>query len=226
MLYALAHPLSLLVLVVSFVVGLTAHGVVQAAVASRLGSRRVILEGRTKPDPRHHLDPFGAVAALLSGLGWVRPVEPPVGRRRGPALLVTLVGPAVNVLAGVGLLLAWRVAYGPGDAFPGGAAYELQHGWSVDAAPGALLLLAGASQLYLGVLSLVPLPPLDGGQLLFALAPRTHGWLRAEHQLVERNIGVAVLLALLVIPLGGPVPILPQLLDVVLDPVLSLLLGA
>jgi Zn-dependent protease len=91
---------------------------------------------------------------------------------------------------------------------------------------GGLLLLAGASQLYLGALSLVPLPPLDGGRLLFALAPRTHGWLRAEHELVERNIGVAVLLALLVIPLGGPVPLLPALLDTLLSPALSALLGA
>jgi hypothetical protein len=61
--------------------------------------------------------------------------------------------------------------------------------------------------------------------LLFGLAPRTHGWLRAEHQLVERNIGVAVLLALLIIPLGGPVPLLPSLLDTVLDPVVAGLCG-
>ena len=76
----------------------------------------------------------------------------------------------------------------------------------------------------IAVLSLVPLPPLDGGRLLFGLAPRTHGWLRAEHQLVERNIGTVVLLALLVIPLGGPVPVLPQVLDSLLEPVLDLLL--
>jgi Zn-dependent protease len=224
-LYALSHPLSLLVLLTSFVVGLTAHGAVQAWIARRMGDRRVVLEGRVSADPRRHVDPFGAVAALISGLGWVQPVDAPWGRRRNRVVLLSLAGPAVNVLAGVALLLAWRVAYGPADEFSGGAAYALQHGLATDAAPGALLLLAGASQLYLGVLSLVPLPPLDGGRLLFALAPRSHGWQRAEHQLVERNIGVAVLLALLVIPLGGPVPILPQLLDVILDPVLSLLVA-
>ncbi len=87
------------------------------------------------------------------------------------------------------------------------------------------MLLAGASQLYLGTLSLVPLPPLDGGRLLFALAPRTQGWQKAQYTLVEQNIGLAALLALLVIPLGGPLPLLPSLLDTVLSPVLKLLCG-
>jgi Zn-dependent protease len=141
-------------------------------------------------------------------------------------LAVSLAGPAVNIVLGAGLLLAWRFAYGPGDpfAFTGGAAYVLQHGVELRGL-GDVLLLVGASQLYLGVLSLVPLPPLDGGRLLFGLAPRTHGWLRAEHQLVERNIGVAILLALLLIPLGGPVPLLPDLLDTVLSPLLRVLCG-
>lgn len=166
------------------------------------------------------------MAGLLCGLGWAVPVPVLHTRRRGRLLTVTLSGPAVNVLLGVVALLVWRAVYGPGDLFGQGAAYELQHGLRLDRAPGALLLLAGASQLYLGALSLVPLPPLDGGRLLFGLAPRTQGWLRAEHQLVDRNIGVAVLLALLVIPLGGPVPVLPQLLDTVLSPLLAALVGA
>lgn len=233
MLYALSHPVPLGVLLLSLVLGLTLHGWVQSLLADRMGDRRPRLEGRMKADPRRHLDPFGMVSALLSGLGWCRPVESPVARRKGPLLWVTLAGPAVNLLAGVALLLAWRFAYGPADLSHGmalplnGVAYELQRGFDPDLAlvPGSLLALAGMSQLYLGLLSLVPLPPLDGGRLLFGLAPRTHGWLRAEHQLVERNIGTVVLLALLVIPLGGPVPVLPQVLDAVLEPVVRLLVG-
>ncbi|HTL24061.1 MAG TPA: site-2 protease family protein [Mycobacteriales bacterium] len=224
MLYALSHPASLALLLVSYVVGLTLHGVVQAAVARWRGDRRPAHEGRLKADPRVHIDPFGAVGALISGLGWVRPVEL---QRRSKAVIVwvSLAGPAVQLVLGVALLLLWRVLDGPGDPFPGGAAYFLQHGRPLS--DGAdLLRLAGASQLYLGVLSLVPLPPLDGGRLLFALAPRTQGWLRAEHQLAERNIGVAVLLALLLVPLGGPVPILPDLLDALLGPLMGLLCGA
>ena len=78
---------------------------------------------------------------------------------------------------------------------------------------------------FVAALSLVPLPPLDGGRLLFALAPRTPGWQKAEYQLDERNIGVAVLLALLLIPLGGPQALLPVLLDTVVGPLVDLVTG-
>lgn len=224
MLYALSHPASLAVLLVSYVVGLTLHGVVQALVAGWRGDRRPTQEGRRKADPRVHIDPFGAVGALISGLGWVRPVE--LQRRRKDVIVwVSLAGPAVQLVLGIGLLLVWRAVAGPVDPFADGAAYYLQHGRPLSDGTD-VLLLAGASQLYLGALSLVPLPPLDGGRLLFGLAPRTTGWLRAEHQLAERNIGVAVLLALLLVPLGGPVPILPDLLDAILAPLLRLLCGA
>lgn len=231
MLFALEHPPALAVLLVSLVVGLTLHGWVQALVAGWRGDRRPAQEGRTKADPRVHVDPFGAVAALISGLGWTRPVELSFSRRKATLVLVSLAGPLVNVILGVAALLAWRLVVGSeGDVTLGaatllvdGAAYSLQHGYPLAAQD--VLLLVGASQLYLGVLSLVPLPPLDGGRLLFGLAPRTQGWLRAEHHLVERNIGVAVLLALLLIPLGGQVPVLPALLDVLLGPLVRLLCG-
>ena len=131
----------------------------------------------------------------------------------------------MNIVLAVACLLALRIGYHPeGDV--GEMAYFLQHGFSGsgELVPRALLLV-GASQLYLGVLSLVPLPPLDGGRLLFALCPQTLGWQKARHYLVDQNIGVAVLLALLIIPLGGPLPLLPQLLDNLLAPLMSALVG-
>ena len=86
--------------------------------------------------------------------------------------------------------------------------------------------MLGLMNVYVGALSLVPLPPLDGGRLLFALGPRTAGWQKAEYQLDERNIGVAVLLALLLIPLGGPQALLPTLLDTLAGPLVRLVTGA
>lgn len=140
-------------------------------------------------------------------------------------LAVGLSGPAVNLVLGVVVLLGWRFLYGPASQL-GGAATVLQHGTQLSGDAGStILLLIGASQLYLGALSLVPLPPLDGGRLLFALAPRSPGWQKAEYYLVQQNIGIAVVLALLIVPLGGPLPLLPQLLDSILSPVLNLLCG-
>jgi Zn-dependent protease len=217
-----------MILLVSFVVGVTAHGWVQAVVARRLGDRRIGAEGRQKPDPRGHIDPFGAVGAGLAGLGWTRPVALPDRRRRGAVLAVALSGPLTNLVLGAALLVAWRYGYSHGLG-AGGVAFAtvLQQGvpLTLSELGSAALLLGGASQLYLGALSLVPLPPLDGGRLLFALAPRTLGWQKAEYHLVEQNIGIAIVLALLLLPLGGSLPLLPHLLDIVLAPLLRLLLG-
>ena len=227
MLYALEHPASFGVLLVSFVLGIALHGTAQAWVARWRGDRRAAQEGRLKADPRLQVDPFGAVAALIGGLGWTKPVEINQFRRKDGLVAVTLLGPAVNLVLGIGLLLLWRAVCTPSllaADVSGGAAYALQHGWPLSGG-GDVLLLVGCSQLYLGALSLVPIPPLDGGRLLFGLAPRTEGWRKAEHHLVERNIGVAVLLALLLVPLGGPVPVLPNLLDTILAPLLRALVG-
>ena len=53
-----------------------------------------------------------------------------------------------------------------------GATYFLQRGLPLTGDPvGLAVLLAGASQLYLGALSLVPIPPLDGGRIVSAVSP-------------------------------------------------------
>lgn len=227
MLYALAHPLSLLILLTSFLVAITLHGWVQGVLAVRGGDRTAGQQGRNTPDPRRHLDPFGAVGAALTGLGWGAPLDE--GRRpRRTVLLVSLLGPAANLLLGAALLLAWRALYGPIAGEAGGFADVLQRGTALPLADLAStsLLLGGISQLYLGTLNLVPLPPLDGGRLLFAYAPKTLGWQKAQHYLVERNIGLVAVLVLLLLPLGGSSPALPALLDIVLKPLLTVLLGA
>lgn len=222
MLYALGDPVSLLLLLLSFVVAITVHGYVQTVVAARYGQRQPPAENRASVDPRRHVDPFGAVAAAIAGVGWAKPVEPPDRRRRGAMVATLLSGPIANIALGLVALLAFRLVGGPSLA--GGSTQLLQQGVSGDLLLRGLLLF-GLSNLFVGALSLVPLPPLDGGRLLFGLTPQTPGWRKAEYQLVERNIGVAVLLALLLIPLGGPQALLPTLLDILVSPVVRLVTG-
>ena len=226
MLYALGDPLSLLVLLASFVLAVTLHGWVQSAVAARTGDARPQLQGRTRPSPRRHVDPFGAVAAAIAGVGWARPLEPPDRRRRGALVAVLLSGAVANVVVGFALLVGFRLA---GGRVTGTTVQLLQYGVGQGIGGGELLLrvllMLGLMNVFVGALSLVPLPPLDGGRLLFALAPRSPGWQKAEYQLDERGIGIAVLLALLLIPLGGPQALLPVLLDTVVGPLLDLVTG-
>ena len=224
MLLALRNPLSFVVLLVAFLLAVTLHGWAQALVARRQGDRTVVQEKRTTPDPRRHVDPFGAVAVALGGLGWGRQVHDEVRRTKGQIAVLTLVGTAVPTLMGAALLLVHRFAYGPGSL--DGVPYLLQHGFDGYDQPGRqVLLLGGLSLLYLGLLNLVPLPPLDGGRLLFAYAPSSLGWQKARYQLVENNVGLVALLVLLLFPVGGSTPLLPQLLDIVAGPLANALAG-
>ena len=226
MLYALGSPVSLVLLLVSFVVAVTLHGWVQSLVAKRAGDRSVVAERRTAPDPRRHVDPFGAVAAAIAGIGWARPVEPPDRRRRGRMAWVLLSGALVNLVLGLACMAALPLLADVGSALAlAGPSLLLQSGVGGDLAARALLLF-GLANLMTGLLALVPVPPLPGGRLLFGLAPRSPGWQKAEYQLVERNIGIAVLLALLLIPLGGPQALLPTLLDTLAGPLVRLVTGA
>jgi len=221
-LYALGDPLSLVLLLLSFLFAVTLHGWVQSVFARRSGDRAVVAEQRTTPDPRRHVDPFGAVAAGIAGYGWAKPVEPPDRRRRGALVTVLLSGAVANLAVGLGALAGAGVVYG--SLGVGSVSSLLQYGANADLASRALVLF-GAANLMTGLLSLVPIPPLDGGRLLFGLGPRTPGWQKAEYQLDERNIGVAVLLALLLIPLGGPQALLPTLLDTIAGPLVRLVTG-
>jgi Zn-dependent protease len=226
-LYALGDPVSLVLLLLSFVVAVTLHGWVQSVVAARAGLRGPVAEGRTRPDPRRQVDPFGAVSAAIAGIGWAKPAEAPDRRNRGALVRVLLSGAIANLVVGLGalaLLPLLTSSVGSLVEFLGPSRL-LQSGIEGDLAPRALLFL-GLANLMTGLLSLVPIPPLDGGRLLFGLAPRTPGWQKAEYQLDERNIGVAVLLALMLIPLGGPQALLPTVLDTLAGPLVRLVTGA
>jgi len=218
-LYALGDPVSFLLLLAATVVALTLHGWVSALVTARTGDRSLGPEGRLRPDPRRQIDPFGAIAALVGGAGWSARVRTPDRRRRGALLASCLAGAVVLLVVGAAALLAFsllgRVAVG------GGSAQLLRSGVSGLPLGQRALLLGGLVHLSDAVLSLVPLLPLAGGRLLFALAPRTRGWQQAEYQLGERNIGVAILLAL---SLLAPA-LLFTVLGAFVDPLARLLTG-
>jgi Zn-dependent protease len=217
-LYALGQPVSFVLLVVSFVVAATLHGWAQARAADRSGEPTAAAEGRLRPDPRRQLDPFGAIGAAVSGTGWSRQTELARRHRTAACVGVLLAGTVANAVVGAAALAAFRLL---GGTASGGSTLVLQNGVGDGDVGLVALYLFGLSNIYVAVLSLVPVPPLPGGRLLFALAPSTSGWQKARYRLVEQNIGTAVLLALLLIPLGGPQALLPSVLDALVGPVLQ-----
>lgn len=199
MLFLLRSPLTLLAIAISLLIAIVAHCVVQAAVARAVGDRMPASAGRLSPDPRRHLEPFGIIAMLISGIGWNKPVpfqEPRFRGSRGRFTIAVLSGPLTNLALAVLGLVAVKLLEEPGFA---GANVFRTFGEGRSFAE--LLAFEFASvNAAVGVLTLIPIPPLDGARLLWVYAPRTHGWQQARYHLEERNIGLGICL-LLMLPL-------------------------
>lgn len=243
MLYALRYPLSFAALVLAFVLGLCARGLVQRAVSGerRPAWARKLTRRRSLNWLKPVVDPYGCVAAAIGGPGWGSPVEVGSGMRRpgGKVVAQLIAGPAVLCALGVGALEGFRVWSGyqvsgsgmlsavyHGDAFVGpfvidGGRLSHPHFHYVINFGQVALFLAGVEWLTMGVLAIMPLPPLDGGRLLFALAPRTIGWQRAGFRLDGENWGTLVLLVL-ALPVLFRVPLMISLLGYIIDPLVRL----
>ena len=212
MLFALVQPVAFAALVVSFLLGL-----VLRAVAIRLTARGLGLADRREPispRPRADVDPFGAVAAAIGGMGWGRMLsvdQVTRHRGRGRAAAVFAAGPLACIVVSELLLAAYAVLYSGADLRLLSPA-DVLSGVSGPVAQQALLSLA-VGLLSFGLLALIPIPPLDGfGILWYALRRPGNGmqWMRLWFE--DKNIGVLMLLVLCLFPLGSP--LLLAILDV------------
>lgn len=155
------------ILIFSVVIHEVSHGYA----ALILGDRTAEQEGRLTLNPVKHIDPFGSVilpvlSHLLGGFvfGWAKPVpyNPHNLRNQkwGPAI-VGAAGPAANISLAVAFGLMARFL--PGLARGPGAEFAIN--FASIAAAIALL------NLVLAIFNLVPIPPLDGSKVLFAVLP-------------------------------------------------------
>ncbi len=157
-------------LLVPVLMAVTFHEVAHGYVANWLGDPTPRLAGRLTFNPFKHLDIFGALAFLLTRMiGWAKPVPVDPRHFRDPAkgmMLVALAGPAMNFALAVGFSLAARlVDYAAGGVMPGSLAFRILE-------PLAYMCVAGVSvNLALGVFNLLPVPPLDGSNILAAFLP-------------------------------------------------------
>jgi Zn-dependent protease len=136
-----------------------AHGFV----ADRLGDPTARLQGRLTLNPLPHIDPIGALAFVLAGFGWAKPVPVNAAYLRHPARDMTLVaaaGPASNLVVAFVALVAFVLLRRLG-------------GLPFLAEPlGGMLFYMYQFNLVLAIFNLIPLPPLDGGHFLPYFLPR------------------------------------------------------
>lgn len=162
----LLSPARLLAVAVIVFIAFPVHEFAHAATAVALGDNTPRWQGRYTLNPLAHVDPMGAILVLLAGFGWAKPVQwnpnqITIDRRLG-VILVAIAGPLSNLLlAVVGILL-------------------LRFNPSVDGFFFNFLRFFITINVALFVFNLIPVPPLDGSHVLFALLPGDTNQLRAQ----------------------------------------------
>jgi len=162
----------LFIVIFVLLLSLTIHEMAHAWTADRLGDPTARLLGRVSINPLVHIDPIGTVVfpllAYISGLpliGWAKPVPVRVANlrhHRRDYVLVAAAGPASNlVLATIASMALRTMATSPstigGLDRPGPLA--------------SLAMLMIEINLLLAIFNMIPIPPLDGGNVLAGLLP-------------------------------------------------------
>jgi Zn-dependent protease len=198
---------------VVLLVSLTVHEAAHAWSADRLGDPTARALGRLSLNPAVHVDPIGtilfpliAMATNLPLIGWAKPV--PVnparlgGNWRQKFMVIAAAGPASNLVLATCVAIVLRIA--PiGDVNVDATSIV----WRLVQA----LALAVQLNVFLALFNMVPVPPLDGGNVLAGLL--TGQMARAFDQL--RPWGFLILYGLM----------LTGVLWTIIDPPASLLLS-
>jgi Zn-dependent protease len=181
-LYAARHTLSPTTIVVFAVVvpSIILHELAHGVTALAFGDDTARRAGRLTLNPVRHIDPLGTLVlpgllalAGLGAFGYAKPVPINPGRMRSPrnsALIVSLAGPATNLLlAGISVLLL-RWARPPGTAQ---AVNFVVSNFGVGALglTDRVIYVVGFVNVTLAVFNALPIPPLDGSAIVARLLP-------------------------------------------------------
>ena len=167
---------------------LTVHESCHGLAAYALGDPTARREHRLSLNPLRHIDWFGLLMMFVAGWAKPVPVNPNYFKKPKQGMALTaLAGPVSNFLLALLMLLAARI-------FCDVAAYSEANQRILD-----FLLMVALLSIGLGLFNLLPIPPLDGSKVLFAVLPDG-----AYNQLMRyERYGMLLLFALVFFDVGS-----------------------
>ena len=149
--------------IVVLIIAFTVHELSHAVTADYLGDPTPRRMGRITLNPLKHLDPIGTLLLIVAGFGWAKPVMiNPMNMRGNPRTSMAIVaaaGPVSNLLMAAIAAVFFRL----------GVVSFTQTSSALS--PSLLLSEFIWINLILAFFNLIPIPPLDGSKILYALLP-------------------------------------------------------
>jgi Zn-dependent protease len=198
--------IGILLTVAYLILAVAIHEFAHAFAADRLGDPTARAAGRLTLNPIAHIDPVGTVALplalmLISGggfaFGWGKPTpfDPyNLQKPRRDTGIISVAGPISN------LLLASVIAL---------IIHFLPYAFGIFLIPFVIVNIS------LAIFNLIPVGPLDGQKIVFALLPRD---LAYEYQVIMNRYGTLILI-FLIFPIFGSSPVMA-----ILEPVIRFLI--
>lgn len=152
--------LSTLLMMPAILIGLSFHEFAHAYVANKLGDPTPKRQGRVTVNPMAHIDPIGLLCLIFIGFGWGMPVQINPRYFKNPRrdeLLVAISGVSLNLILAITFAGLTKLI----EVFALGFALS-----SVGALVVEALLNVVKINLVLMVFNLLPVPPLDGFNII------------------------------------------------------------
>lgn len=174
------------------ILAFTIHEYSHALTAYMLGDKTAKQYGRLTLNPIAHIDPLGFLCLIVTRrFGWAKPV--PVNdlnfkNKRKGMLLVSLAGPMSNFITALLLAVLYALFY---DRMSKGMAQ--------------IFGIAYIINLSIGVFNLIPIPPLDGSNILNAFLTNKQQFIMRRYAVYSNLIIILLVFSGIIGSILGPV---------------------